>query len=426
MKLAIKQVQVVDPYQNHQGVEDVYVDEGKFVRADDVKDPSAFREIDGSKYLLTPGLLDAHTHLREPGEEHKETIETGTLAAAHGGYTGVAPMPNTHPVCDSDVGIGYLLHKASKVASCAVYPIGAVTKGEGGEILAEIGMMKEGGAVALSDDGRAVSTAGMMKKAMQYAASFGLTILDHCEDESLTDSGAMNESLTSTIAGLRGIPTASEDVIVARDLILSQYLDIPVHICHVSTKGACEMIRFAKSRGVKVTAETTPHYIALTDEACGTFNTAYKVNPPLREEEDRQAILAALKDGTLDMVVTDHAPHHIDDKDCEFSLAKNGISGLETAFPVTYTYLCKKEGFDLMQLVSFFTTKPAALFHLDFPGIKAGVPADFALFNISDTYTVDAKKFVSLGHNTPFDGATLYGQPLMTCWQGRVTYDALA
>ena len=320
---------------------DILVDGDKIVRiAGNVEDKAA-KVIDAKGLHVFPGLIDMHVHLREPGFEYKEDIASGSAAAVRGGFTQVCCMPNTQPVCDNAAVVGYIIARAKEVGLCKVRPIGAITKGEQGETLAEIGKMKEAGAVALSDDGKPVPSARMMRLGMEYASDFGLICLSHCEDKSLADGGCVNEGYNSTLAGLKGIPRAAEEVMIAREIVLAETLGKRVHICHVSTKGGVRLLRDAKARGVAVTAETCPHYFALTDDIILSYDANTKVNPPVREAEDVEAIKEGLKDGTLDCIVTDHAPHHADEKNVEYDLAAFGISGIETSFSLSYTHLVK-------------------------------------------------------------------------------------
>ena len=316
---------------------DILIQDGKIVQIAD-KLPKGDNEIDASGLHIFPGLIDMHVHLREPGFEHKEDIESGAKAAVKGGFTQICCMPNTYPVADNKVVVSYIKNRAKEVGLCKIHPIGAITKGEKGEQLAEIGEMKAAGAVAISDDGVSVNNSRLMYLAMEYAKGFDIKCLCHCEDKNLVDGGVVNEGLSSTIAGLKGIPRAAEDIMIARDIALAESLDTPVHICHVSTHSGVRLIRDAKRAGVKVTAETCPHYFAATDDIVRTFDTFTKVNPPIREEVDKQAILAGLKDGTLDCIVTDHAPHHINDKNVEYNTAAFGISGIETSLGFAITY----------------------------------------------------------------------------------------
>ena len=326
---------------------------------------------------VLPGLVDIHVHLREPGFEKKEDIASGCRAAVKGGFTQICCMPNTKPVTDNKVTVTYIKARAREVNLCKVHPVGAITEGQKGETLAAIGGMKAAGAVALSEDGKTVKDTKLMANAMLYASDFGLKCLCHCEDEYLADGASVNEGYSSTLTGLKGSLRAAEDIIIARELCLAESLNLPVHICHVSTYSGVQLIREAKARGVKVTAETCPHYFTLTDEAICSFNTYTKVHPPMREERDRHAVIEGLKDGTLDCIVTDHAPHHKDDKNVEYPLAAFGISGLETSFALSYTALVKSGEMTAEELVKKMSANPAAILNLEGGALKEGAPADF-------------------------------------------------
>ena len=365
-----------------------------------------------------------HCHLREPGGEYKETIKTGTASAAKGGYTSICPMPNTNPVADNAAVISGILKKAKEADNCRVYPIGAATKGIDGELISEMGLMKEAGIVAVSDDGHPIKNAGIMRKVMEYSSDFDLPVLNHCEDKSLSE-GAMNEGVTSTTIGIRGIPTAAEDIMIARDIILSEYLDIPVHICHVSTKGGVRMIRDAKARGVKVTCETCPHYFTLTDDMCETYDTNFKMHPPLRTRDHVDAIIEGIKDGTIDAIATDNAPHHADEKVCEFSVALNGILGFETAFALGYTYLVKTGEITLEKLIDLMSLAPSKILKLGRGTMNVGDDADLAAFDLDNEFVFDKEKMLSKSRNTPYDGWKLYGETMLTMMGGKVTYDKL-
>ncbi len=417
LKGRIRDVVTVDPAVG-EARRDVYFADGLF--AEPFAGPYDL-DLAADDLLLLPGLIDAHAHLRDPGLEYRETIKTGTRSAVAGGFTGVASMPNTKPVADNAAVVTYICSKAKAEGYCKVYPIGAVSKGQAGSELAEIGLMKEAGIVAISDDGSPVSTAAMMEKAMVYAADFGLTVIDHCEDMTLAE-GSMNEGYNSTRMGVKGIPSAAEDIIVARDLILAEYLKLPVHIAHVSTKGAVAMIRQAKSRGVQVTAETCPHYFALTDDACLGFNTYARVNPPLRQPEDVAAIIAGLADGTIDVIATDHAPHHADEKEVEFDRANNGFVGFETALALGYTYLVQPGHLSLLELVDKMTRQPARLFGLPTGSLKVGRPADFCLFDPTATWQVDRFRQASKAQNSPYQGVALQGLVKLTAVDGKVVF----
>ena len=353
--------------------------------------------LDARGLHVFPGLIDMHVHLREPGFEYKEDIASGSAAAVRGGFTQVCCMPNTQPVCDNAAIVGYIVARAKEVGLCKVRPIGAITRGEQGENLAEMGKMKAAGAVAVSDDGRPVSDARMMRLAIEYASDFGLLCLSHCEDRSLVDGGVVNEGLNSTLAGLKGIPRAAEEIMLAREIILAETLGKRVHICHVSTKGGVQLLRDAKARGVQVTAETCPHYFTLTDDVIVTYDANTKVNPPIREAEDVEAIKEGLHDGTLDCIVTDHAPHHRDEKCGEYNLAAFGISGIETSFSLSYTALVRGGILTLSQLAQRMSGAPARILGLEGGTLREGEVADIMLADLNEKYVIDPKDFVSKG-----------------------------
>lgn len=402
---------------------DILVEDGKIARlAEDI--PAEGEVIDAEGMHVFPGLIDMHVHLREPGFEGKEDIESGSRAAVAGGFTQICCMPNTNPVNDNAVVTTYIKYRAQQVNLCKVHPIGSITKGEKGEELAEIGKMAQAGAVAISDDGRSVMDSKIMRLAMEYAAGFNLKCLCHCEDENLVDGGVVNEGLNSTLTGLKGSIRAAEDIMIAREICLSESLDIPVHICHVSTYSGIELIRSAKARGVKVTAESCPHYFWLTDDVITGFDTYTKVNPPIREEVDRQAVAAALKDGTLDCIVTDHAPHSKKDKQVEYSLAAFGISGIETSFSLSYTKLVKEGDLTLPELAERMSGAPARILGLDGGKIEEGGVADLTIADLAARYVIDGEKFISKGKNTPFNGAEVYGKVAYTIVDGNIKYRA--
>lgn len=378
--------------------------------------------IDLNGLTVLPGLIDLHVHLREPGFERKEDIESGSRAAVKGGFTQICCMPNTKPAIDGKVVVSYIKNRAREVNLCKVHPIGAITEGQEGKNLAAIGAMKTAGIVAVSEDGKSVLSTKLMANAMQYAADFGLKCLCHCEDGLLVDGGVVNEGYNSTLTGLKGSLRAAEDIVVAREILLAESLDLPVHICHVSTYSAVQLIREAKARGVKVTAETCPHYFTLTDDAILSYDTNTKVNPPLREERDRLAIVAGLKDGTLDCIVTDHAPHHEDDKRVEYDLAAFGISGLETSFALSYTALVKSGEMSLAELADKMSGNPARTLGLEGGRLEVGAPADFTAVDPDEEWTVDPGKFVSKGKNTPFAGRKVFGKVKYTVVDGEVKY----
>ncbi len=401
---------------------DILTENGKIAAmAPDLADPDA-KVIDAAGLHVFPGLIDMHVHLREPGYEYKEDIASGCAAAVKGGFTQVCCMPNTDPVCDNAAVVGYIRARAKEVGLCKVNPIGAITKGEKGDALAEIGKMKEAGAVAVSDDGRPVSDARMMRLAMEYASDFGLICLSHCEDKSLVDGGVVNEGYNSTLAGLKGITRAAEEVMIAREIVLAETLGKRVHICHVSTKGGVQLLREAKARGVKVTAETCPHYFTLTDDVILQYDANTKVNPPLREASDVAAIREGLRDGTLDCIVTDHAPHHRDEKMVEYNLAAFGISGIETSFSLSYTHLVKGGLLTLSQLADRMSAAPAAILDLSGGELRVGKTADIMLADLSEKYIIDSRKFLSKGKNTPFNGMEVYGRVKCTIVDGKVKF----
>lgn len=378
--------------------------------------------IDGTGLTALPGFIDMHVHLREPGFEYKEDIESGCAAAVRGGFTAVACMPNTKPVTDSPYLVKYILMRAAQADKCRVYPVAAITKDEKGEQLSEMKKLKDAGAVAFSDDGVPVSDSRMMKNALLYAATFGLTLIEHCEDKSLAEGGVVNEGENANLLGLPGISNAAEDAEIARNIVLSEVYDAPLHLAHVSTRGGMQLIREAKARGVKVTCETCPHYIALTDAEIAGYNTAAKVNPPLRTEKDRLAVIAAIKDGTADCIVTDHAPHSKEDKDGGMYDAPNGISGLETSYAVCYTTLVESGTITQERLSELMTYNPAAILGVECGRLEKGGLADITLVDNGAEWTVDPQKFASKGKNTPFAGKTYKGRVEYTLVGGKVVY----
>ena len=403
---------------------DILADGGKIIKIGQGLEDAGAEVVDARGLHVFPGLIDMHVHLREPGFEYKEDIASGSAAAVHGGFTQVCCMPNTQPVCDNAAVVGYIVARSKEVGLCKGRPIGAITKGEAGESLAEMGKMKDAGAVAVSDDGRPVSDARMMRLAIEYASDFGLLCLSHCEDKSLVDGGVVNEGYNSTLAGLKGIPRAAEEIMLAREIILAETLGKRVHICHVSTKGGVQLLREAKARGVRVTAETCPHYFTLTDDAIVTYDANTKVNPPIREAEDVAAIREGLCDGTLDCIVTDHAPHHRDEKSGEYNLAAFGISGIETSFSLSYTALVKGGVLTLEQLADRMSAAPARILGLEGGSLKEGGVADIMLADLDEKYTIDPKDFLSKGKNTPFAGKEVYGRVKCTIVDGNIKYRA--
>ncbi len=403
---------------------DLLLEGNKIVKiAEKIRREADYKVIDAKGKTVLAGIIDIHVHLREPGFEGKEDIESGSKAAVAGGVTQVCCMPNTDPVCDNAVVVKYILSRAAEVNLCKVKPIGAITKGEKGEALAEIGKMAQAGAVAVSDDGRSVMNSLIMRLGMEYASGFNLKCLCHCEDINLVDGGVVNEGKNSTLTGLKSSPRAAEDIMIARDVSLAESLGVPVHICHVSTYSGVDIIRSAKKRGVKVTAETCPHYFILTDDIITDFDTFTKVNPPVREEKDRLAIIEGLKDGTLDCIVTDHAPHSKKDKEVEYNLAAFGMSGIETSFALSYTYLVKSGIMSLGELSRLMSANPAKTLGLEGGEIAEGAVADLAIVDLKAKYTIDGNKFISKGKNTPFNGYEVYGKVCCTLVDGEVKYE---
>ena len=428
--LVIKNGHIIDPSQGIDGIGDILIEEGKIREI--VRKPGSsedrkvgknskedFRSIDASGMYVLPGLVDMHTHLREPGFEHKETIRTGTLAAVRGGFTSICCMPNTNPVNDNATVTSFIIKKAIKEGSCEVFPIGAITKGQKGEELAELGIMYEAGCVAFSDDGMPVMNSLVMRRALEYSKIFDVPVISHCEDLSLSEGCSMNEGVVSSILGLKGIPSAAEDIMVARDIILADLTGGRVHIAHVSTRDSVELIRNAKKRGIAITAETCPHYFSITEHAVEGYNTNAKVNPPLRTKRDVEAIMEGLADGTIDIIVTDHAPHHSDEKLLEFDKAPSGISGLETALSLCLK-LVEDGILSLSQLVEKMALNPSKILKKETGTLKAGNDADIVIVDSSKIYMVETDKFASKGRNTPFDGWLLKGCPVITVVKGKV------
>ncbi len=422
MNLLIKGGRVIDPSQNIDETLDVLVVEGKIKElGKGLKAPQGGDVIDAKGLLVTPGLLDMHVHLRDPGLEYKEDIVTGTRAAAAGGFTSVACMPNTKPVNDNKAITSYIVAKAKAEGTVNVFPIGAITQGSKGETLAEMGDMKEAGCVAVSDDGRPVANAELMRRALEYAKGMGIMVIAHSEEIALVGEGVMNEGFTATELGLKGIPRVAEDIAVARDVYLAEYTNSPLHVAHVSTKGSVRIIRDAKARGAKVTCETAPHYFSLTDDAVRGYDTSAKMNPPLREADDVAAIKTGLFDGTIDAIATDHAPHHLDEKDVEFNLALNGIIGLETALPLALKLVGEKV-LDLKGLVEKMSLNPAKILGLDRGTLKPEAIADITVIDPEQEWTVTPEGLASKSKNSPWLGAKMKGAAVYTIVAGKVVY----
>jgi len=423
MLTLIKGGRVIDPG-NLDGIMDIVVENGKIV---EIKkgvlingDNTELTIIDASQKLVVPGLIDMHVHLRDPGHEYKETIETGGLAAAFGGFTAICCMPNTDPVNDSRQVTEYILKKAKKADTVRVYPVAAISKGLRGENLCEYGELKDAGAIAVSDDGNSVMNSQLMRRALEYAGGFDLPVISHCEDLDLASGGAMNEGAVATQMGLSGIPNAAESIMVLRDIALSELTGIPVHIAHVSTRESVRAIRDAKKRGVCVTAETTPHYFTITDTAVRDYNTNAKMNPPLRTEQDREAIWQGLADGTIDVIATDHAPHSIIEKAVEFDQAANGIIGLETSVSLSLK-LIETGIIGITDLIEKMSTNPARILGLE-NGLKTGRAADITIIDPEISYRINADRFQSLSRNTPFNGWNAKGKAVLTMVGGKIVY----
>ena len=414
MSLLLRGGRVVDPANRIDALQDVLIADGRIVRVGPaLRAPEGTPVLDVAGKVVCPGFIDIHVHLREPGLEYKETIASGTRAAAAGGFTAVACMANTEPVNDNRAVTDYILAKARVEGAVRVYPIGAVTRGLKGESLAEMGELAEGGCVAFSDDGHCVMNAEVYRRAMEYALPFGTPIISHAEDCHLARAGSMNEGLVSTELGLSGQPAAAEEVMVARDILLAELTGAHLHIAHISTAGAVRLVREARARGIRVTAEVTPHHLILTDEAVRDYDPNVKMAPPLRGKRDVEALLEALADGTIDCVATDHAPHATSEKEGEFAEAANGIVGLETAVPLLLDRLVRPGVIDLPTLVTRMSTAPARLLNLPGGSLAAGADADITILDLERAWTVEPASFRSRSRNTPFAGQSGVGAPWM-------------
>ncbi len=421
--LLIKNGHIIDPSNNRDGIADILVSGSIIVQIEqDIPVSQEAQVIDATGLLVVPGLIDMHTHLREPGYEYKETIKTGTMSAAAGGFTSVCCMPNTQPVNDSQSVTEFIMKRASRDGLVNVFPVGAITKGSMGDEITEMGDLKKAGCVAVSDDGKPVMNNLVMRRAMEYSKMFSLPVISHCEDLALTDDGVINEGRISTELGLRGIPNASEDVMVARDILLAELTGGHLHVAHVSTRGAVELIRRAKDRGINVTAETCPHYLVMTDEAVRGYNTNAKMKPPLRSAKDVAAVRAGLQDGTIDAIATDHAPHSQEEKEREFDYAPFGVVGLETAIPVALR-LVEEEILTLRDVVLKMSVNPARILGIRKGNIGIGEAADITIIKPDASWVVAADKLKSRSKNTPFDGWKMRGQVNYTIVGGRVVFN---
>jgi dihydroorotase len=426
--LLLRGGRVVDPSQDVDDVADVMIADGKVDRIGRVgeigESGRKLETLDCAGFVVAPGFIDVHCHLREPGREEVETIATGARAAAAGGFTAVCAMPNTDPVTDNQAAVGFVVQQAQRAHASRVYPIGAITIGQKGEALAEFGEMVGAGAVAVSDDGRPVVSAQLMRTALEYARTFGIPVADHCEEPTLARNGAMNEGVASARLGLKGVPGEAEEIMVIRDILLARRTGGHVHLCHLSTAGSVELLRWGKERGIRVTAEVCPHHLSLTEDAVLGYNTNAKMNPPLRTAGDVEALRDAVRDGTIDVIATDHAPHHYDEKEREFADAPNGIVGLETALGIIVTWLVEPGIIDVRQLVERMAVAPARVFNLAGGTLRPGSVADVTVFDPSAQWTVDPTRFQSKGRNTPYAGHRLRGRAEHTIVGGRVVYSA--
>jgi dihydroorotase len=423
-RLLLKGGRVVDPSRHLDEVQDLLLEDGRVAEAGARLAARGAETLDVKGLVVCPGFIDLHAHLREPGREDKETIATGTRAAAAGGFTAVCAMANTEPVNDQAGITRAILERARAEGAVRVYPVGAITRGLGGEELAEYADLEEAGCVAFSDDGRPVASARVLRRALEYAKAFGLVLVEHCEEPSLSEKGVMNEGPVATWLGLRGIPAAAETIAVERDIRLAELTGGRLHLAHLSTAGSVEAVRRAKAAGLRVTAEATPHHLLLTDQAVreSEYDTSTKMNPPLRSEADRLAVIEGLRDGTIDCIATDHAPHTVDDKKVEYDQAAFGIVGLETAVALCLDRLVGTKTLDLPRLVALLSTNPARTLGLPGGTLALGTPADVTVLDVQKKQSVEPSRFASKGRNTPFGGWTLKGWPVATIVGGRIVW----
>jgi dihydroorotase len=420
---------VIDPSQSLDETADVLIVDDTVEAigarvANETSNRDGLEIIDCTGLIVSPGFVDVHCHLREPGREEVETIATGARAAAAGGFTSVCAMPNTDPVTDNQAAVGFIIRQGTIANAARVYPVGAISLGQRGEALAEFGEMVAAGAVAVSDDGRPVASAHLMRTALEYARTFGIPVADHCEEPTLANGGAMNEGIVSARLGLKGIPAEAEEIMAIRDILLARRTGGHIHLCHMSTRGSVELIRWGKDRGINVTAEVCPHHISLTEDAVEDYDTNAKMNPPLRTADDVAALQQAVRDGTIDVIATDHAPHHYDEKEREFADAPNGIVGLETALAVNITWLVAPGIIDLPLLIERMSCAPSRVYKLSGGTLRRGAPADVTVFDPETTWVVEPSRFKSKGRNTPYAGHTLQGRARFTLVGGRVVYRA--
>jgi dihydroorotase len=425
MKLLIANGHLIDPLENQNSGKNILIENGRVTAWLNSNEPTpADAEVfDATGLIVAPGFIDLHVHLREPGQEHKETIASGCAAAVAGGWTSVCPMPNTNPINDNAAITRYMIEQANRAGLANVFPIGAITKSSDGQELAEMGEMKAAGAVAVSDDGRPVPTAGMMRRAMEYAKDFDLPVIDHCEDKSLSSGGVMHEGKMSLLLGLKGMPALAEEIDAVRDILLARETGAHIHIAHISTKGAVEAVRRAKNEGINVTCEVAPHHWALTDKEIEGYDTNFKMSPPLRSEKHVEAIIEGIKDGTIDAIATDHAPHHLDEKALEFDRAPFGIIGLETAVGLAFERLVNRGIIDLVRLVEMCSTNPAKIVRLKERGaLKPGSMADITVLDPNLKWTYRNADSASKSKNSPFDGWSFQGAAVATVVNGKFVY----
>jgi len=425
MSLLIKNGRIVDPGTGTDKTADVLVEKGKVTKiSKNISNKDVKKTIDASGCIVSPGFIDMHVHLREPGQENKETIESGMRAAAKGGFTSIACMPNTVPVNDNRSVTEYIIARSHEAGTVNVFPVAAISRGLEGVDITEMADLKEGGAKGFSDDGRCVMSADLIRKALEYTQMLNVPVIEHPEDHSISGEGQVNEGYISYKYGLRGILSAAEEVIVARDIILQARIGSMLHLTHISTEGSIDLIRNAKKKGVRVTSDVTPHHLLLTEELITSYNPVYKMKPPLRTEKDRQALIRALKDGTVDAIASDHAPHTFDEKDREFEYAPFGVIGLETSFNVIFDRLVNKGIIDVAKLVELFSTNPAKILGLEGRGIlKPGAHADITVFDPEKPFAVNSGDFVSKAVNCPFDGWKGKGSIAWTITAGKIVYE---
>lgn len=421
--LLLRGGKLVDPSQQLEKIGDLLITNGQITGVGgSIAGPEEAEVIDCKGLIVSPGFIDVHCHLREPGREDVETVATGALAAAAGGFTAVCAMPNTDPVTDNQAAVGFIVRQAQRASAARVYPIGAISVGQQGKVLAEFGEMVGAGAVAVSDDGKPVANAQLMRTALEYARTFKIPVIDHCEEPTLAEGGSMNEGIVSAQLGLKGIPAEAEEIMAIRDILLARLTGGHVHLAHMSTRGSVELIRWGKDRGINVTAEVCPHHLSLTEESVRGYHTDAKMNPPLRTSDDVEALCEAVKDGTIDLIATDHAPHHYDEKEREFADAPHGIVGLETALAVVVTNLVGRGYLTFPQLVDRMACTPARIFNLPGGTLKRGAMADVTVFDPAAEWKVDPSQFLSKGRNTPYAGMSLTGRAACTIVAGMIVY----